>query len=202
MDFIALAQQCAPTIHVETLRRVVTVESGFNPFAIGVVGARLERQPCSREEAIATARWLEGNGYNYSVSLGQVNKHNFARYGLTLESAFDPCLNLYAAGEILKDCFSRAMRKRGSDEQAALRDAFSCYNSGNFTTGYREGYVLRVVSANPAANPAIACHQPTSRVPKRVSQAAGRPLRTATQMRPAQSTTSAPARGSESALLF
>lgn len=93
---------------------------------------------------MATAEWLERNGYNYSVGLAQVNKHNFAKYGLTLDTAFEACPNLHAGGEILTDCFLRANRVR-QDEQAALRDAFSCYYSGNFITGYKQGYVLKVV---------------------------------------------------------
>lgn len=129
------------------MRRIVHVESSFNPYAIGVVNGRLDRQPRNKEEAIATAQWLEAKGFNYSVGLAQVNKHNFQKYGLTLESAFEACPNLYAGGEILKECFIRA-NKRTQNEQAALRDAFSCYYSGNFITGHREGYVLKVVSSN------------------------------------------------------
>lgn len=138
------------------MRRIVQVESAFNPWAIGVVGGRLERQPSNRDEAIATAEWLEHNGYNYSVGLAQVNKTNFARYGLTPQIAFEACPNLHAGGEILKDCFIRANKAQG-DEQTALRDAFSCYYSGNFITGYKQGYVLKVVTggtAMPQAAPA------------------------------------------------
>lgn len=131
------------------MRRIVQVESSYNPFAIGVVGGRLERQPRNKEEAMATARWLEGEGYNFSVGLAQVNKHNFAKHGLTLATAFEPCPNLYAGGEILKDCFARA-NKFLRDEQAALRDAFSCYYSGNFITGYKHGYVRKLVNADRA----------------------------------------------------
>jgi type IV secretion system protein VirB1 len=146
LDVLLLAQQCAPDIHLDTMRRIVHVESSFNPYAIGVVGSRLERQPRNREEAIATAHWLDRNGHNYSVGLAQVNRANFARYGLTLQTAFDACPNLRAGGEIIKDCFVRANKFR-RDEQAALRDAFSCYYSGNFVTGYKQGYVIRIVGA-------------------------------------------------------
>ena len=149
VDLPYLTQQCAPAVHQDTMRRIVQVESAFNPWAIGVVGGRLERQPSNRSEAIATAEWLERNGYNYSVGLAQVNKTNFARYGLTPQTAFEACPNLHAGGEILKDCFIRANKTRG-DEQAALRDAFSCYYSGNFITGYKLGYVLKVVTSGVA----------------------------------------------------
>ncbi|MBY0365149.1 MAG: hypothetical protein K2X12_02820 [Burkholderiaceae bacterium] len=45
LDFLVLAQQCAPGVHMDTMRRIVHVESSYNPYAIGVVGGRLERQP-------------------------------------------------------------------------------------------------------------------------------------------------------------
>ncbi|RYF53068.1 MAG: lytic transglycosylase domain-containing protein, partial [Comamonadaceae bacterium] len=54
------------------MRHVVHVESGANPFAIGVVGGRLVRQPRTLEEARATAEMLESKGYNYSLGAAQV----------------------------------------------------------------------------------------------------------------------------------
>lgn len=147
-----MSQQCAPEIHPNTLAHVVHVESGGNPFAIGVVRAHLVRQPRSESEAIATAEWLERNDFNYSVGLAQVNKRNFAKYGLTPASAFDPCRNLQAAAAILKDCYLRAYRKR-PDEQTALKDAFSCYYTGNFVAGYKAGYVAKVVAGSADGTP-------------------------------------------------
>jgi type IV secretion system protein VirB1 len=143
-DFAQLAHQCAPQIHENTLTHVVQAESSFNPYAIGVVGGHLERQPRNKSEALATAVWLQQKGFNYSVGLAQINKSNFAKYGLTLETAFEPCSNLKAAAGILSECYARAYQVR-ADEQAALRDSLSCYYSGNFTTGYKEGYVIKVV---------------------------------------------------------
>lgn len=145
LDFAAIAHQCAPEVHANTLAHVVQAESGYNPLAIGVVGAQLPRQPRDLREALATAAWLTAHHYNFSVGLGQVNQSNFARYGLTLETAFDPCRNLQASAAILKDCYLRA-RQVQTDEQTALRDSFSCYYSGNFTTGYKAGYVVKVVT--------------------------------------------------------
>ena len=43
--FLALALACAPQVHADTARALVSVESGFNPWAIGVVGGALVRQP-------------------------------------------------------------------------------------------------------------------------------------------------------------
>ncbi len=154
MDFVAQIQQCAPTVHFDTMRRIIQVESGFNPYAVGVVGAHLQRQPRTRAEALATIRWLDASGYNYSVGLGQVNKRNFRAHGLSVETALAVCPNLRAAGEILTACYARATRAFVTP-QDALRAAFSCYESGNFRTGFRDGYVLKILDSSEArfANP-------------------------------------------------
>ena len=105
---LALALSCAPNVHVETAQALVRAESSLNPYAIGVVGGRLERQPRERAEALATAWQLQRNGWNFSVGLAQINRHNLPRLGLTLETAFDPCSNLQSMQAILGDCFERA----------------------------------------------------------------------------------------------
>lgn len=139
MDFFALAQTCAPDVHPTTMAAVAHVESSFNPYAIGVVGGALVRQPQNKEEAVATAQSLEKAGYNFSVGVGQVNRHNLRKYGLTYETAFEPCSNLRAGASILRACYERA-KTRFSDDQTALQAAFSCYYSGNFSTGFRPDF--------------------------------------------------------------
>jgi len=67
IDFAVLAQQCAPSVHPTTLRVLFKAESGFNPYAIGVVGGKLGRQPCNRDEAVATVRALDVSGWNYGL---------------------------------------------------------------------------------------------------------------------------------------
>ena len=151
--FATLAATCAPRVDRLTLEALVRTESAYNPYAIGVVGGRLARQPATLEEAVATARSLERQGYNFSVGLGQVNRYNLARFGETIETAFDACRNLRAGGTILAECFARSLPRYG-DEQQALRAALSCYYSGNFETGFRHGYVQKVV-ANAGDVPAI-----------------------------------------------
>lgn len=124
----------------EVMQHVVQVESSANPYAIGVVGGQLVRQPSNLGEALATVQMLDAKGYNYSLGLSQVNRANFARYGLdSYEKAFDRCANLTAGSRILADCYKSAGGDWGK--------AFSCYYSGNFTTGFREGYVQKVLAS-------------------------------------------------------
>ncbi len=132
---------CGPlAVPEEVMAHVVHVESSRNPFAIGVVGGRLLRQPRNLGEAVATVRMLEDRGYNYSIGLAQVNRVNFARFGFdTPEAGFDVCNNLAAGAKILAECLQRHDGRWG--------DAFSCYYSGNARTGYEHGYVQKVFAA-------------------------------------------------------
>ncbi|OXJ28731.1 lytic transglycosylase [Burkholderia sp. HI2714] len=145
-DFVAMAQQCAPAVAPQTLAAVVRIESGFNPYAIGVVHGRLVRQPRREDEAIATVKALQAAGWNYSAGLTQINRENWSRYDLTARTVFDVCRNLSAGAAILRACFMRA-RVIHVDPQEALRAALSCYASGNFETDFRVGYVRRIVEA-------------------------------------------------------
>ena len=140
--FSALVAACAPQVHPATAHALVAVESGFNPHAIGVVGGSLERQPTGRGEAIATARQLQRDGWNFSVGLAQINLRNFERLGLDASTAFDPCANLRAMQAVLIECQART--PAGGSPQQALRQALSCYYSGSFVTGFEHGYVRRV----------------------------------------------------------
>ena len=145
--FSALVMACAPAVHASTTQALIAVESSFNPHAIGVVGGVLDRQPRSRAEALATADHLQAAGWNFSVGLAQINVRNFERLGLTTVTAFDPCKNLRAMQAVLGECINRS--GSGVEPQTALRQALSCYYSGNFVTGFRHGYVQRVASAVP-----------------------------------------------------
>lgn len=145
--FASLVMACAPLVHTDTAQALVAVESGFNPHAIGVVGGVLDRQPRNHAEALATANQLQAMGWNFSVGLAQINLRNFERLGLSAGTAFDPCENLHAMQIVLNECFDRAATRAAP--QVALREALSCYYSGNFVTGFRHGYVQRVVHAVP-----------------------------------------------------
>jgi type IV secretion system protein VirB1 len=126
------------------MAHVVQVESSRNPYAIGVVGGRLQRQPRSLAEAVSTMRMLEDRGFNYSVGLAQVNRINFERFGLDdPEERFDACRNLLVGSQILAECLQRHDGRWG--------DAFSCYYSGNARTGYDHGYVQKVFASMGAS---------------------------------------------------
>ncbi|OOX22853.1 hypothetical protein Xazr_21315 [Xanthomonas campestris pv. azadirachtae] len=145
-EFESVARQCAPSVHPATLAAVVKTESSFRPYAININinGSRqLPRQPANQAEAIATAEYLLANGYNFDSGLGQINSTNVRKFGMAWTEVFEPCANLTAAARVLTECFVRASDGEPND-QAALRNALSCYNTGNFTRGHANGYVGRV----------------------------------------------------------
>ena len=149
-NFYNLAKQCAPNVHPQTMAAIVRTESSFNPFAIGVVGGALSRQPRNMQEAQRAVQTLLSQGKNFSMGLGQVNRYNLPKYGLNYQSVFDPCKNLNAGGKILAECYARALPSTNGNQQLAVKKAFSCYYSGNFVTGYKHGYVQKVVNNSGA----------------------------------------------------
>lgn len=159
---------CPMAIPAEVMHHVVRVESSYNPYAIGVVGAHLARQPRNLVEALATVRMLESRGYNFSLGLAQVNRYNLAKYGLgSYEKAFEVCPNLQAGARILTECYHRAGGDWGK--------SFSCYYSGNFVTGYRHGYVQKIYASmrggTAAPDPGVPAIQVVSKPSRRAVSA-------------------------------
>lgn len=150
LPFADLIKQCSVSVPADVMGAILLTESAKNPYAIGVVKGYV-KQPKSRNEAIKTAYQLQEQGKNFSMGLVQINKHNLKNYGLNFESVFDPCLNIKAGSLILLDCYNRA-RKKSSSINQSWEKAFSCYYSGNFSTGFKRDfanqppYVTKVVN--------------------------------------------------------
>ncbi|WP_063588609.1 lytic transglycosylase domain-containing protein [Achromobacter ruhlandii] len=155
MDFPTLARQCAPDVHISTLSAVVRHESAFNPLAIGV-NAKPHRsvRPKSKAEAVEAIRDLIAKGIDFDVGYGQINVRNWRWLGVTPETILDPCVNLASAQRVLVACYKRAAKLHGPG-QNALYAAFSCYNTGNLTAGFANGYVGKVIAGAGLAVPAI-----------------------------------------------
>lgn len=137
--FLAVAMQCAATVHPSTSLDVARVESGFNPYAIAEIVPKNDRapgdksfithMPNTREEAIRIASLIEAKGRRYSAGLMQITSTNFRRYGVTASDMFNPCINLSVFEKIITDCYQRG---------GTLKRALSCYYSGNFDTGQKK----------------------------------------------------------------
>lgn len=158
--FAELAQRCAPGAPLATLRSIASVESAFNPFALSInypeaAGAQLGkgqgsvvlvRQPSSVGEAVRWSRWFIANGQTVSVGLLQLNIEHLAAFKLSIEKAFDPCINLQIGWAIFNDKYRQASAVVGKG-QVAMHAALSAYNSGNLLGGFGNGYVAAVLDA-------------------------------------------------------
>lgn len=144
-DLISLAKKCSPTVAPTTMVTLVKTESRGNPLALGLNGARLRAQPKTESQAVAWVKYLDKNGYNFDVGLGQINIKNIRKYKLKPEDLItSPCLNLKVTGHILTQNYIIA-RKSNNNEQVALRKALSMYNTGNQHSGFNNGYLLNVL---------------------------------------------------------
>lgn len=126
--FLSLALRCAASVHPDTSQDVARIESGFNPYAIGVVNGK-SIYPASLSEALEHVSQLRAKGKNFSIGLMQINQSNFKKYGVTPAQLFDPCTNLSVYEKIIADCYLRG---------GTLRRALSCYYSGDYITGQKK----------------------------------------------------------------
>lgn len=150
-DVEALLKRCAPSVHPETMRAVLSVESRGNMLAVADAGPvalpwsqrkHLVRShyPATMPEAVGLVKRLLADGHTVSIGLAQINDRNLKKVGLTVEQAFEPCANVAAGARILSSFYVDAVQTYGSGVKA-LRAALSAYNSGSFVRGEAEGYV-------------------------------------------------------------
>jgi type IV secretion system protein VirB1 len=156
-SFRSLAQSCAANVPVSTIEAIARTESALYPYALSINRPHnlahrrgwnrgtitLERQPVSREEALAWTKSLLAQGITVSIGLLQVNSEHAALLHLTPEKLFDPCTNLRTGAALLSATYAATARIQG-EGFAALDAALSYYNSGSPTAGLTNGYVQQV----------------------------------------------------------
>lgn len=138
---IELIQACSPQMQLPVAQAIIKSESSFNQFAIGINNGKAIRQPRSYREAVATAKSLLANGANIDMGYSQINSSNLRWLGLSVEQVFDPCHNLKAMQTIYLRCYDKAGE---TGYGTRMQRAFSCYNTGNTTRGFSNGYVNKV----------------------------------------------------------
>lgn len=144
MNLREITARCAPFANPQTIKFLIQNESKSSIYALHINGNwHLARQPHDRQEAIELAQWMLVHNISFDAGLMQVNSANFVKTGLNVDDLFEPCQNIRAGYKILSDCYHRALSP-GEDEQFTLRKALSCYNTGSFTDGFRNGYVKRI----------------------------------------------------------
>ena len=151
IDLTPYLNQCSSqNAHPTVMLAIVKTESGGNPLAIGINKdthgrkVRLAYQAKSYDQAKQWLDYLEKNDYNFDVGVAQINIKNIHKYGYRAADALDICLNLQMASKILKGNYNSAL-SGSKNPQQAVRDAISAYNTGNYHSGYSNGYVNRVL---------------------------------------------------------
>jgi type IV secretion system protein VirB1 len=152
-DFGQLALRCAPSVAPSTLASIARTESGFEPLSIHDNTTGTSGVPATRDIAIQIALKLLGAGHSVDIGIMQINSANFARLGLTLEAAFDPCKSVAAGAAVLAGGYTGGDTHEG--QQSALRVALSEYNTGDTQRGFTNGYVHKVELAARGIVPAL-----------------------------------------------
>ena len=146
VDSSALLEHCAPEVPARLMDALVRVESSWRPTAIGMDAGELPvRQPQTMTQAVAQAKALASAGLQFSVGLAQIHVSNVARYGMSWEQAFDPCLNLEAGQRVLQG-FYRHAQMAGYVGMAATHAALRGYNAGAIDRAASASYARRVVA--------------------------------------------------------
>lgn len=157
---LGMIMECAPNVAPVTIQRIIQVESRGNPIAINVNdklengidenGKSIRRRvkftyPIkvnTKEDAVIVAYAALDAGHTVDLGYMQVNSTNLKPLGYSVEEMFEPCKNIAAGSRVLSTFYASAY-KQFSDEQTALKAALSAYNTGNFKSGFTNGYVGR-----------------------------------------------------------
>lgn len=158
---LALIPMCAPDVAPNTIAQIIRVESRGDPLAINVNGLGKKVRAESQAEAARLTRYYINAGYSVDVGLMQVNSSNFAGLGYShdrIEALFEPCANIAAGSQILKNFYLRHKGNKG--EATALRAAISAYNTGSPTRGVANGYVGQVYGGKSPRRQAVVAENP------------------------------------------
>ena len=146
LPFIAA---CAPAnVAPQTIAAIIRVESGGDPLVLHInAGANgILIHPIGIANALSIVKRATSAGSSVDIGLMQVNTSNVGKLGYTIEQMFDPCTNIKAGATILSADYSGALGVAPAG-QKALQAALSAYNTGNYHSGFSNGYVAHYYGA-------------------------------------------------------
>jgi type IV secretion system protein VirB1 len=144
IDFQTLARRCAPTVPVATIEAVARTESGLDPLALHDNTTGKTDELASLDRAVAEAgRWL-ARGDSVDIGLMQINAKNFPALHMTVKAALDPCVSLAGGAAVLRAAYDNG--NTPAEQQAAMLEALSRYNTGSPFAGIMNGYARRVMN--------------------------------------------------------
>jgi type IV secretion system protein VirB1 len=154
---------CTPAnVAPQTVAAIIQVESGGDPLAVHInfadgTGVVFVPQNLAQGVAVAAAALQQGNSVD--IGLMQINSANIARLGYTLNQMFDPCTNIKAGATILTADYSGALAVAPAG-QKALAAALSAYNTGNYRSGFSNGYVAHYYGGSAVPSGATPANEP------------------------------------------
>jgi soluble lytic murein transglycosylase-like protein len=145
-DVVHLAHERCPKVGVlpQIALKVMRVESGCEPYAIGVQMQRLHRSYLNESPVVAASMLQAALRYTSNVGIGvmQVNWRAWGdRLGLDPADLLNPALNIQAGCEILSEAL-------GGD--GTLLERIGRYHSS--TPHLRDAYGRRVIGATPCGD--------------------------------------------------
>ena len=146
LPFIAA---CAPAnVAPQTIAAIIKVESGGDPLVLHInAGANgILIHPIGIANALSIVKRATSAGSSVDIGLMQVNTSNVGKLGYTIEQMFDPCMNIRAGATILSADYDGALGVAPAG-QKALQAALSAYNTGNYRSGFSNGYVAHYYGA-------------------------------------------------------
>ena len=161
-EFVSLAGRCAPGAPADTLLAIAQTESGLYTNAISINRPRssakrtgysdgelvLAKQPRNRIEATRWLSWFTVHHLPVSIGLMQVNVEVAPQFHVKPEQLLEPCTNLRVGTAILVSTYTHLAREIGEGFYA-LDAALSIYNTGDASSGFRNGYVASVYAHVP-----------------------------------------------------
>jgi len=147
---------CAPAnVAPQTVAAIIQVESGGDPLVLHINAGPngILIHPADIANALAIIRNSLATGSSVDIGLMQVNTATVGKLGYTLEQMFDPCTNIKAGAEILSADYSGALNLAPAG-QKALQAALSAYNTGNYHSGFTNGYVAHYYGASASTSAA------------------------------------------------
>jgi type IV secretion system protein VirB1 len=129
---------CAPLISPITMTALIEHESGVNPLAIHDNTNGASYQPRTEAQAVLLAQKLISAGHSLDLGISQINNKNLSWIGQTVQTIFNPCVNLNAAQTILIAAWKQS--------KGDLPGTLSVYNTGKVNSSIGADYAAAVYS--------------------------------------------------------
>jgi type IV secretion system protein VirB1 len=143
--FADIASLCAPTMAVEQVAAVASVESALARLAIRFnSGGAPKELPRTEDQAVKLAGERIAASEDIDLGLMGVNATLLPGLGLTVRGAFDPCLNIKAGVALLERYRADAVKSGVRGEFVEIEMLERYFGKGDATLGSMSGFAERV----------------------------------------------------------